>query len=237
MSIKKIFPNYWKKISGVLQNITPGVTRFRTGSANTHLDIDETNVNFFNFGEFPILNPSSLGGLSTIGVINTGLFLKQNTSDILASQPALVFVDERLNSQTPPSITANLGTSPSYTYGAFVFNLGTAPTSCTHFEFGGTVKTTGGMINNTSRYTTTQTLTSFDHIVFCDTDGGAWTLSLPAGVEGTNYKIINCGSSGNDLTVDPNGTEQLFGAGAGVSQNVSDGEVINIHYNATEGWF
>jgi hypothetical protein len=96
---------------------------------------------------------------------------------------------------------------------------------------------TSGRIANTSRYTTTQTLGATDHIVFCDTDGAVWTLTLPAGVEGTHYKIINCGSSGNDLTVDPDGTEQLYGGGAGVAQTLSDGEVINIHYNATEGWW
>jgi len=94
----------------------------------------------------------------------------------------------------------------------------------------------GGRIVNTTRYTTTQTVAVTDHVLFCDTDGGAWTLSLPAGVEGTNYKIINCGSSGFDLTVDPDGSEQLFKAGAGVASILADGEVINIHYNATEGW-
>jgi len=98
-------------------------------------------------------------------------------------------------------------------------------------------KTTVGKVEKTTRLTATTTLAASDHIVFCDTDGGAFTVNLPAGVEGTNYKIINCGSSGNDLTVDPNGTEQLFGAGAGVASTVSDGEVIDIHYNATEGWW
>ena len=34
-------------------------------------------------------------------------------------------------------------------------------------------------------------------------DGGAIEIDLPAGVEGTHYKLINCGSSGNDLTVNP----------------------------------
>jgi len=96
---------------------------------------------------------------------------------------------------------------------------------------------TSGKIQAVSRYTTTQTLDSDDHIVFCDTDGGAWTLSLSAGIAGTHYKIINCGSSGNDLTVDPNGTEQLYGAGAGVASTLVDGEVIDIHYDVTEGWF
>ncbi len=97
--------------------------------------------------------------------------------------------------------------------------------------------TTGGWLVGTARYTTTQTLNADDHIVYCDTDGGAWTLTLPAGTEGQHFKIINCGSSGNTLTVDPDGTEQLYGAGAGVASTLSDGEIINIHYQSTEGWW
>jgi hypothetical protein len=76
-----------------------------------------------------------------------------------------------------------------------------------------------------------------DAVLFCDTDGGAITANLPAGVEGMHHKLANVGSSGNDLTVDPNGAEELYGAGAGVAATLADGEVIDIHYNATEGWF
>jgi len=76
-----------------------------------------------------------------------------------------------------------------------------------------------------------------DTVIFCDTDGGAITVNLPAGVQGTHLKIINCGSSGNDVTVDPNGTEQLFGAGAGVASTLADGENIDIHYDAVEGFY
>ena len=100
--------------------------------------------------------------------------------------------------------------------------------------------TTAGRIVNTTRLINTDSpyaVLSTDHVIFCDTDAGAITANLPAGVEGTHYKLINCGASGNDLTVDPNGTEQLYGAGAGVAATLADGEVIDIHYNATEGWF
>ncbi|MCP4988362.1 MAG: hypothetical protein GY928_20620 [Colwellia sp.] len=96
----------------------------------------------------------------------------------------------------------------------------------------------GGQVNSTTRITSTPyTALATDDIIYCDTDSAAITVNLPAGVNGTHYKIINCGNSGNDLTVDPNGTEQLYGAGAGVASTVSDGEVINIHYEATEGWW
>jgi len=89
----------------------------------------------------------------------------------------------------------------------------------------------------TDRITGITTLDDAHCVVLCDTDGGAFEVDLPAGVDGTHYKIINCGSSGNDLTVDPNGTEQLYGAGAGVASTLADGEVIDIHYNDTEGWW
>lgn len=88
-----------------------------------------------------------------------------------------------------------------------------------------------------NRITGVTTLDDTYDVVFADTDGGAFTVNLPAGVEGTHYKIINCGSSGNDLTVDPNGAEQLYGAGAGVASTLADGEVINIHFQSVEGWY
>ncbi|MCK5018614.1 MAG: hypothetical protein KAS32_16255, partial [Candidatus Peribacteraceae bacterium] len=111
------------------------------------------------------------------------------------------------------------------------------PSKTIEIDSNGTLITNQGKIDNTTRVTTTYTVLVSDHVIYADTDGGAFTLSLPAGVEGTNYKIINCGTSGNDLTVDPDGTEQLYGAGAGVASTLADGEVINIHYNVTEGWW
>jgi len=93
-------------------------------------------------------------------------------------------------------------------------------------------------IVNTTRVTTSPyTVQSDDEVIFVDTDGGAITVNLLAGVEGKHLKIINCGSGGNDVTVDPNDTEQLYGAGAGIASTMSDGEVINIHYNSVEGWW
>jgi hypothetical protein len=91
------------------------------------------------------------------------------------------------------------------------------------------------VVVNTTRLTAAGTITVTDEVLFCDTDGGSWTAALPAGVEGTHYKLINCGA--NTLTVDPNGIEELFGAGAGVASTLEEGEVIDIHYSATEGWY
>jgi hypothetical protein len=73
-----------------------------------------------------------------------------------------------------------------------------------------------------------------DEVLFADTDGGAITVNLPAGVAGTHYKIINCGTSGNAVTVDGNGAEKVYGA---LTQTLSDGDVIDLHYETTEGWW
>ena len=91
-----------------------------------------------------------------------------------------------------------------------------------------------GAIATTIRVTTTYTVLSTDDIVYCDTDGGAFTVTLPAGVEGKHYKLINCGSSGNNLTIDGNGSETVSGS---VTKTLTDGQVADLHYNSTEGWW
>ncbi len=111
---------------------------------------------------------------------------------------------------------------------------GNAQIDFTNFdvESTGTLTTGGGRIVNTSRYTTTQTILVTDHAVFADTDTGAWTATLLAGVEGAFHHIANVGTL--DLTVQADGAELLFGAN---SQTLSGGEIIDIYYNSTEGWW
>ena len=74
-------------------------------------------------------------------------------------------------------------------------------------------------------------------ILFCNTDAGAITVTLRPGTAHDQAKIINCGSNGNDVSVYPEVTTQLFGAGNGVASILSDGEVIRIDKNLTEGWW
>lgn len=93
------------------------------------------------------------------------------------------------------------------------------------------------ILSTTKRITDTDspyTVLATDEIIFCDTDADVIQVNLPAGVEGTHYKIINCGSFGNNVTVSPNGTEKIFSS---TSYILSDGNSIWIHYNATEGWW
>jgi len=93
-----------------------------------------------------------------------------------------------------------------------------------------------GRIKNTTRNTTaTYTVLPADDVVFMNTDAQAATATLSAGVEGQSHKIINSGSSGNDLTVTPAGAEHLIGANSSFA--LSDGETLDLTYNATDGWY
>ena len=96
------------------------------------------------------------------------------------------------------------------------------------------IKDNGVIKGSTKRVTTTYLITATDEVVFCNTNSGDFTVTLPAGVEGTHYKIINCGSSGNTLTVDGDSAELVYGE---TTQDLSDGDVIDLHYNTTEGWW
>jgi hypothetical protein len=99
----------------------------------------------------------------------------------------------------------------------------------------GTTVLTGGMRLPTTRVTNTYVVLGSDYVVFCDTDGGTFTVTLPAGVDGQTYKIINCGTSTNNLTLAPNGAELLIGVNS--SLNLNDGESLILTYETTEGWW
>ncbi len=79
------------------------------------------------------------------------------------------------------------------------------------------------------------TITDSSIELFCDTDGGAITVNLKAGETADNVRVINCGSSGNDITLTPNGAELLIGSNS--SDTISDTEALIVTYEATEGWF
>ena len=101
----------------------------------------------------------------------------------------------------------------------------------------GTATMQGGVINNVTHIDdgdSPYTALSSDEVVFCDTDGGAITVNLPAGVEGTHYKIINCGTSGSDITVDANSAELVYGE---LTQTLRDGDVLDLNFSAVQGWY
>lgn len=79
------------------------------------------------------------------------------------------------------------------------------------------------------------TISLYDEEIFCDTDDGAITVNLPGGRDGLKYRIINCGSSGNLVTITPDGTECIDGVSA--SKTISDGTKDELCYEPTEGWW
>jgi len=99
-------------------------------------------------------------------------------------------------------------------------------------------QTIGGGVHITTRVVASPyNILATDEIVFVDTDSGGITVNLPAGNAGRHYKVINCGSGSHDVTLDPNGTEQIYGGGAGVALTLHDGEKADLHFETIEGWW
>jgi hypothetical protein len=94
---------------------------------------------------------------------------------------------------------------------------------------------TKASIETTTRITASQTLTTEYRNWFVNTDGGAVALALPAGAPTNYFRIVNCGSSGNKITITPDGTEKLKGVNAG--KTLSDGSVVILAFETTEGWW
>ena len=96
--------------------------------------------------------------------------------------------------------------------------------------------TTSGRIVNTTRVTTTYSILVTDHEVFGDTDGGAFTATLPTGVDGQTHRVINVGSSTNDLTIAVQSGEKILGV-TNDTFILADAEAIILTFETTEGWF
>jgi len=77
-------------------------------------------------------------------------------------------------------------------------------------------------------------ITATDETVLYNTDGGNIVTNLLAGVKGRSYRLINVGSGGNKVTINPSGLEKLFGLNA--SEYMADQEAFLIVFEDTEGW-
>ncbi len=102
------------------------------------------------------------------------------------------------------------------------------------YIFGSVFTRSGGLNVKTTRTTTTATLDATNYDVPCDTDGGAFTVTLEAGVAGTVHRISNTGTSANNLTIAPDGAELLIGVNSNFT--LFDGESLTIIYEGSEGW-
>ncbi len=61
--------------------------------------------------------------------------------------------------------------------------------------------------------TTTYTITSSDYTILCNATSAGFTVTLPTavGITGKIYKIKKTDATGNDVTVEGNGTETIDG--------------------------
>ena len=80
----------------------------------------------------------------------------------------------------------------------------------------------------------TYTTISTDEVIFYNTDAQSGALTLEPGTLGRTMKIINSGTSGNNLTVNGNASEKVMGATALFT--LLDVESLIITYDTTDGW-
>jgi len=100
----------------------------------------------------------------------------------------------------------------------------------------GEIDTKNNIIKNTILVTTSPYVPlATDEELFIDTDVGPISITLPVGIDGTNYRMINVGSSGNDVTLIPALTDKLFGENA--NERIADSEVLLMTFETTEGWY
>lgn len=121
---------------------------------------------------------------------------------------------------------ANSNTTTPLIYGDF---------STPELHINGQFQTNAGRTKNVTRVTTTYSILVSDEVIFANTDSAGYTVTLPAGVEGQTITVKNTGSSGNDLTIAPNGSEHLLGANSNFA--LTDGEDLEITYSGVDGWY
>lgn len=100
---------------------------------------------------------------------------------------------------------------------------------------GGIISSQGRRKNITRVTTTPYNILTSDEIIMTDTDLIPIVVNLPEGADGQTYKIVNCGTSGNNVTINPNGLELLNAING--PETLYDSESLDISYDPTEGWF
>ena len=98
----------------------------------------------------------------------------------------------------------------------------------------GIAKTEGRRKKTIVVSTTPYSVQPSDEVVYFDTDSIAITANLPEGTDGEQHRLVNVGTSGNNVTINPNGIELLFGDS---SQYLADAEALDMSYLSSKGWF
>ena len=96
---------------------------------------------------------------------------------------------------------------------------------------------TGTVDWDTTPKTATFTAVSGDGF-FCNTTGGAFTCNLPAGAAGAIVSLADYAGTWqtNNLTVSPNGSENIGGQAASVTLNTEGQSVTFVYVDGTQGW-
>ena len=89
----------------------------------------------------------------------------------------------------------------------------------------GKVRTTSATYNDASAF----------EEYFCNTDSNAIQFNLDVGIDRRRVRIVNTGTSGNDVTITPDGSENLLGANS--SFTLADGESLIIVFDTNDGWW
>ena len=94
-----------------------------------------------------------------------------------------------------------------------------------------TVIPNSGVLRITGNFTADKTART----IYCDTTLVIMTVTLPAGEDFMQYRIINTGATAKNVTITPNGSELLLGSSS--SQTLTPGNILVIEYELTEGWW
>lgn len=103
-------------------------------------------------------------------------------------------------------------------------------------------RTLAGYIVNTSLVTSSPyTILPSDDDIFVDTDAGDVTVTLPSisvfdGIDGgKKYRVVNVGTSGNAVLLNPDGSDLLIGENSDFG--LMDGEALIVTGEETKGWY
>jgi len=73
-----------------------------------------------------------------------------------------------------------------------------------------------------------------DQNVFCDTDSANIKITLPTGVTGQYYRIVNTGTSGNKVRIT---SDDDFILGEKEVFTLNDGEALILVFSSDKGWY
>ena len=89
----------------------------------------------------------------------------------------------------------------------------------------------------TTKKTTGFTVTSGEGY-FCDTSGGAFTVTLPAGTAGNSFAVADYTNTFQleNLTITPNGSQKIGGVAADAVLSIEGQSAYFVYVDDTEGW-